>query len=140
MAKATRLPKHKQRFSRTRSASGFIRRVSSKDLADIKILLRRVEQMLSMAKRMACSTLSTYVFDFHCLNTERPLLTRHECSKYLQEPDQTPQDLVKAHESSQPSSTEGKETIYHIGQEHSPGAGILLLDSENLVREPSCHS
>lgn len=81
----------KQRF---RSAGEFFRRVSPNDLADIKILLRRVEQMLSMAKRMACSTLSTYIFDSNYLNTERSLLTRHERSKHLQEPDQTPQDLT----------------------------------------------
>ena len=36
-------------------------------------------QMLSMAKKMACSTLSTYVLVFHGLNTRKSLLTKHEC-------------------------------------------------------------
>ncbi len=39
----------------------------------------RARQMLSMAKNMACSTLPTYIFVFHGLNTGNSLLTRHEC-------------------------------------------------------------
>ncbi len=85
--------------------------------------------MLSTAKKMACSTLSTYVFDFPGLNTT------FLATLYLQDPAQTSQDLVKAHESSQPSSTVGKETMYHIIYEHSSIFSPLLLVFHHCIHE-----
>ena len=81
MAKAGRRPKHRQRFTRTRSVRGSISTVS-KDLRDMKTLFETsgVTQMLNMAKEMAYSTLSTpYLYD------EKLLFTKHGCSKYLQD-------------------------------------------------------